>query len=214
MVDAQYNKRTSNKLGRMVKNAELELPNACLTDINYTSGRTLDPNQIRQLGTCDYIANKNNVIITGATGSGKTYLACALGIEALRQFVSVKYVRMPDVLLECSIAWENKEYEKAVRDYTKPKLLIIDEWLARTPDMNEINTIKQIVQARSKTGATIFCSQIRKEGWYQALRADKQAAESIMDLIVFNSYEINIEYSDPANAVSMRKIYSNLKPLA
>lgn len=213
MVDAQYNKRTSNKLGRLINNAELELPNACLTDINYTSGRTLDQNLIRQLGTCEYIALKNDVIITGATGSGKTYLACALGIEALRQFVSVKYVCMADMLLECSIAWENKEYEKALRDYAKPKLLIIDEWLARNPDPNEINTIKQIVKARSKIGATIFCSQIRKEGWYQALGADTKAAESIVDQIVFNSYEINIEYSDPAKAVSMRKIYSNLKPL-
>ena len=120
---------------------------------------------------------------------------------------------MADMLLECSIAWENKEYEKALRDYAKPKLLIIDEWLARNPDPNEINTIKQIVKARSKTGATIFCSQIRKEGWYQALGSDTKAAESIVDQIVFNSYEINIEYSDPAKAVSMRKIYSNLKPL-
>ena len=80
------------------------------------------------------------------------------------------------------------------------------------PDTNELHSIKELIHRRRRRSSTIFCSQIRKEGWYQALGGEDTEAEAILDRITYDGYEINIEYTDPSKAVSMRKIYSRLKP--
>ena len=98
LVDAEYWSRHNNRLKRNIHNACLEQPQASLADINYTSGRILDKELIQALGTGQYIREQHNVIILGATGSGKTYLGCALGMEACKQGFTVKYVRLPELL--------------------------------------------------------------------------------------------------------------------
>ena len=213
LVDAQYNHRRDNRMKRLVKAASLDQPDASVMNIDYHSGRNLNRRRIQQLATCEYIVDSLNVFITGATGSGKTYLACALGMEALKQYISVKYVRLSDFLLECTVAWDEKRYDKVLQTYAKPKLLIIDEWLAMTPDANDLHAIKELIHRRRRKSSTIFCSQVLKEGWYQALGGANTEAEAILDRITYDGYDINIEYTDPSKAVSMRKIYNRLKPL-
>ena len=212
LVDTQYNQRQDNRMKRLIKEASLDQPDACAMNIDYHSGRNLDRRLIQHLASCEYIIDSLNIFITGATGSGKTYLACALGMEALKQYITVKYVRLSDFLLECTVAWDEKRYDKVLQTYAKPKLLIIDEWLAMRPDTNELHSIKELIHRRRRRSSTIFCSQIRKEGWYQALGGEDTEAEAILDRITYDGYEINIEYTDPSKAVSMRKIYSRLKP--
>ena len=141
------------------------------------------------------------------------YLACALAMEALKQYITVEYVRMADFLLECTVAWDEKRYDKVLQAYARPKLFIIDEWLDIELTKNDLHAIKELVHRRRRKSSTIFCSQILKEGWYQALGGENTEAEAIIDRITYDGYDINIEYTDPANAVSMRKIYSNLKPI-
>ena len=213
LVDAQYNQRRDNRMKRLVKAASLDQPDASVMNIDYHSGRNLNRRLIQSLSTCEYIVDSLNVFITGATGSGKTYLACALGMEALKQYISVKYVRLSDFLLECTVAWDEKRYDKVLQTYAKPKLLIIDEWLAMPPDGNDLHAIKELVHRRRRKSSTIICSQILKEGWYQALGGENTEAEAILDRITYDGYDINIEYTDPAKAVSMRKIYNRLKPI-
>ena len=213
LVDAQYNQRQDNRMKRLVKAASLDQPDASVMNIDYHSGRTLNRRTIQKLATCEYIMDSLNIFITGATGSGKTYLACALGMEALKQYITVKYVRLSDFLLECTVAWDEKRYDKVLQTYAKPKLLIIDEWLAMKPDPNDLHAIKELVHRRRRKSSTIFCSQILKEGWYQALGGEDTEAEAILDRITYDGYDINIEYSDPTKAVSMRKIYNRLKPI-
>ena len=142
------------------------------------------------------------------------YLACALAMEALKQYITVKYVRMADFLLECTVAWDEKRYDKVLQAYARPKLFIIDEWLDIELTKNDLHAIKELVHRRRRKSSTIFCSQILKERWYQALGGENTEAEAIIDRITYDGYDINIEYTDPANAVSMRKIYSNLKPVS
>ena len=107
LVDIEYSSRKSNRLKRLIKAAEFDQPEACVMDINYISGRKLNKDLILRLATCEYITEYHNVFITGATGSGKSYLACALGMEACKQFYKTKYVRMPDLLLDLKMARED-----------------------------------------------------------------------------------------------------------
>ncbi len=91
--------------------------------------------------------------------------------------------------------------------------LIIDEWLDMKPNEKERHTIKELIHRRRRKSSTIFCSQIHKDGWYQILGGENTEAEAIMDRIAYDGYDINIGYTDPENAVSLRKVYSRLKPI-
>ena len=104
LVDVEYNNRKSNSLKRLIQGAGFDQPDASIVDINYTSGRKLNRELIRRLATCEYITEHRNLFITGATGSGKTYMACAFGMEACKQRFKTKYIRLPDLLLELEMA--------------------------------------------------------------------------------------------------------------
>ena len=98
LVDIEYNSRKDNRQKRLIKNAGFDQPEANILDINYTSGRKLNKALIKRLATCEYITDHRNLIITGATGCGKTYMACAFGMEACKQYYNTKYIRIPNSL--------------------------------------------------------------------------------------------------------------------
>lgn len=127
LVDIEYSNRKSNSLKRLICNAGFDQPDAYIGDINYTSGRKLNRSLIERLAICEYITEHRNLFITGATGSGKTYLACAFGMEACKQRYKTKYVRLPDLLLELEMARNDGTYKKVQSKYANPVLLIIDE---------------------------------------------------------------------------------------
>ena len=135
------------------------------------------------------------ILVKLSLDKGHYISACALAMEALKQYITVKYVRLSDFLLECNVAWDEKRYDKVLQTYAKPKLLIIDEWLAMTPDANDLHAIKELIHRRRRKSSTIFCSQILKEGWYQALGGANTEAEAILDRITYDGYDINIEYT-------------------
>ena len=135
LVDAEYTSRKSNRLKRLIKGANFEQPEAHVADINYTSGRKLNKDLIMRLASCEYIPEYRNVFITGKTGSGKSYLACALGMEACKQYYKAYFIRLPDLLLELDAARENGSYMKILMKYANVTLLIIDEWLMLKPSV-------------------------------------------------------------------------------
>ena len=145
---------------------------------------------------------------TGATGSGKTYLACAFGMEACRQRYKTKYVRLPDLLLELEMARNDGTYKKVQGKYANPVLLIIDEWLLLKPTESEQHDILELLHRRRRRSSTIFCSQYDSNGWYDQLGGDDSPlAEAILDRIKHDAYKINIIPTDPANYRSMREVY-------
>ena len=199
MVDAEWLSRKNNHLRRLIKNAGFADSEACIENIEYHSDRNLDKTQIARLATCNYISEHHNVMLLGATGSGKTFLACALGMAAARNFLSVKYVRLPELLVELSIARNNGTFPKVIQQFKKPALLIIDEWLLYPLKETEARDLLEIYEARYKKASTIFCSQFDIPGWREKI-GDPILANAICDRIVHDSYPIIIDCKE-----SMRK---------
>lgn len=208
LVDIEYSNRKSNSLKRLIRNAGFDQSDAYIGDINYTSGRKLNRSLIERLATCEYITEHRNLFITGATGSGKTYLACAFGMEACRQRYKTKYVRLPDLLLELEMARNDGTYKKVQGKYANPVLLIIDEWLLLKLTESEARNLFELIHKRRKKSSTIFCSQFRESEWYQQIcSGESTLADAIMDRISYDSYKINIESIDPSKDLSMREVY-------
>ncbi|MDD4406397.1 MAG: IS21-like element helper ATPase IstB [Parabacteroides sp.] len=215
LVDIEYSSRKNNRLRRLIRNAEFDQPEASVMDIDYASGRKLNKSMIQRLATCEYITEHRNLFITGATGSGKSYMACALGMEACKQYYNAKYVRLPDLLIDLEMARNEGTYKKVMSKYSNPLLLIIDEWLLLKPTDSEQKDIFELLHRRRKKSSTILCSQYRSDGWYEQLGGDAgPLADAILDRIVHDAYRINIESIDPTKDISMREVYGLDKSLS
>ncbi|MTV50983.1 AAA family ATPase [Heliobacillus mobilis] len=199
LVDTEWARRKNNKLSQLIRKAELHFPQACIEDIEYHADRKLDKAQITRLSTCTYIQEKHNIIILGASGAGKTYLSCAYGIAACRNYYTVKYIRLPDLLNELAVARGEGIYQKVMKQYKKVSLLILDEWLLVPLTNTEARDLLEIVEARHKKGSTIFSSQFSPGGWHGKI-GEGTLADAILDRIVHDSYTIYIDGED-----SMRK---------
>ena len=127
LVDAEWNSRQNNKLLRCIRDARFAEPGAAVEDIEYYEDRHLDKAQILRFAACDFIAKNHHIIFKGASGNGKTYLACALGNAACRKLLSVRYARLPELLEELALAQAAGELKKAIKSYQKYDLLILDE---------------------------------------------------------------------------------------
>ena len=199
LVDAEWDHRHTNRIARLMKKATLYFPNASVEDIEYRSDRKLNRNLLQELGTCRYILDKRNVILMGATGAGKTYIACALGTAACRNLYTVKYIRLPDLLNELAVARGEDCYMDVMKFYRKVSLLILDEWMLIPLTKTESRDLLEIVEARYERSSTIFCSQFAPPGWHERI-AEDALADAVLDRIENSSYKILIDGDD-----SMRK---------
>jgi len=191
LVDHEWDTRKNNRLKRLIYKADFPVGGACMEDIEYRSDRKLDKEHLLQLSACSFINEKSNIIILGATGAGKTYLSCALGMAACRHFYSVKYIRLPDLLDELSVARGEGVFQKIMQGYKKTDLLIIDEWLLLPLSPVECRDLLELVEARYSRCSTIFSSQFDVSGW-RAKITDGPLSEAILDRIVHNSYTVTI----------------------
>jgi DNA replication protein DnaC len=199
LVDTEWNTRKSNRLKYLIRAANYVIAGASLEDIEYHADRKLDRAQIARLSTCNYIADGHNIIILGATGSGKSFLSNAFGICANRGFYASKYVRVHDLLSELAIARDSGSYQRIANQYKNVKLLILDDWLLFQTKESEARDLLAIVDARHKKASTIFCSQFEVADWHARI-GEPTLAEAICDRIAHDSYTIMIGGND-----SMRK---------
>ena len=146
IVDREWHRRKDRKITELIRSAGLCYTNASAADIDYMAERKLDKRLINELSCCGYIMSGQNIIIMGATGVGKTYLACALGTAACRERYTTKYARIPSLLEELALAHTDGTYRKIIQPYRNVRLLILDEWLLSPLETQAAKEIFEIME--------------------------------------------------------------------
>jgi len=196
--------RRINKRTRLLRAANFSAREANILDVRYDADRNLDREKIEDLSRCTWIRDGLNLILTGSTGAGKSWLACALGVCACNNFYSVRYARLPQLLDELALAKETDRLARWQTRYIKCDLLIIDDWLLTSLDEHESKEVLEIIEARHGVRSTLLCSQYSAGGWHARL-GEGAIADAVIDRLVYSSHVIHIEGEE-----SMRKRTSRL----
>jgi DNA replication protein DnaC len=165
---------------------------AALEDLNYRDRTGLDRSQIAALAACDWIRANQNVLIHGATGSGKSFLACALGHQACRNGLSVLYVRAPRLFEELTLCHADGSFRKRLAAIAKISVLIIDDFAIAPIGPRERNDLLELVDDRVGTRSCIVTSQLPIEDWHDYI-GDPTLADAILDRILHRSHRIHLE---------------------
>ena len=202
LVDRELTYRDDRRMSSRLRRAKLRR-NACLEDINYRHPRALDKSIMLSFSTCRWLKEHLNILITGPTGIGKTWIACALAHQACREGFSVLYLRLPRLLQDIAIARGDGRYPKFLAALAKTDLLVLDDWgLAQfTPD--NLRDLLEILEDRYAARSTLVTSQISIEKWH-AMLGDPTFADAILDRLVHNAYKLKLKGG------SMRKNKANL----
>jgi len=200
LVDREAIERANRKLKQRLANAKLKQM-AAMEDIDYRQPRALDKALLRQLANCDWLKEHHNVLIIGPTGTGKTYVACALAHKACLNGYTALYVRLPRLLPELIIAKGDGTYMKRMNDLAKVDLLILDDWGLLTLNGDHRRDLLEIMDDRHERKATIVTSQLPIKLWHETIN-DGTLADAILDRLMHNSYRIEMKGD------SMRKLKS------
>lgn len=192
MVDHEATYRDDKRLRRLLANAKLREP-ACMEDIDYTAKRGLDRAMMSSLALCNWIRHGVNVIVTGATGLGKTWIACALGNQACRHGLTVKFERVPLLLEELAIAHPDGSFRKRIAAIGKLDLLILDDLGINTLTAERRADLLEVIESRSGTRATVVTSQLPVKRWHDYLSdGNPTVADAIMDRVVSDAHRIDL----------------------
>jgi len=208
MVEKEWLSKKNSRIKRLLNNATLGV-NACIEDIDYTQDRKIDKKLIQTLSTCTFIIQKLNVVITGKTGTGKTFLACALGNNACRHGYTVKYYRMPELLLEIQDAKNENRYSRFMRQLQNIKLLVLDDIGLKSYTLEESRDILEIAENRYNKTSTILSGQVPHTHWYD-LFPDPTIADAIMDRVIHNAYILALDSQKSMRAVMAERVIKEM----
>jgi DNA replication protein DnaC len=192
LVEAEWTDRQNKRLSRLLREAKLRIAGACLEDLEYAKERKLDRARVHQLATGRWIEAHQNVVITGATGVGKTYLACALAQQACRRGHRVLYRRAPRLFDELTLARADGTYAKLLARFARTDVLVLDDWgLAPVHDV-ERRDLLEIMEDRHGLRSTIWTSQLPVAQWHDHL-GDPTVADAICDRLLHNAHRIVLQ---------------------
>lgn len=189
-VDREWDERERRRLTRRLQMAKLREP-ACLEDVNYEHPRNLDRAMIQRLATCQWIERHENVTITGPTGLGKSWIACALANHACRQGHTSLYRRVPRLLHEMQIARADGTYVKELARIARIDLLILDDWGLSVLEESERRDVLEIIEDRDGRKSTLVTSQLAVKAWHDTI-GDPTIADAIMDRLVHKAHRIEL----------------------
>jgi DNA replication protein DnaC len=192
LVDAEHLSRENKRIARALREAKLRIANACVEDIDYSSKRELDRALLRQLSTCVWIGSHANVIVTGATGTGKSYVACALAQQACRTGFRALYRRMPRLLEELALVHADGTYTRLLGRLAKIDLLVLDDWGLAPLREQERRDMLEIFDDRHGARSAILTSQLPVEKWHDYV-ADPTIADALIDRVVHNAHRIKLK---------------------
>lgn len=203
MVDREETLRNNRRFKNRVKQAKFKESSACMEDVNYSAKRNLSKSTFLKLGENQYIQNKKDIIFTGSTGSGKSWLAQALGHSACEKGHTSKFQRVTKLFTEIQTAKADGSYGKYMEKMAKYDVLILDDWGIAPFCLEEARDMFELIEERHKSGSTIFTSQVPIKNWFEII-GEPTIADAIMDRLINNSYVIELESQD-----SLRKSKTN-----
>jgi DNA replication protein DnaC len=192
LVQREIDWRDGRRLARLLKAAKLKVAGACIEDIDWRASRGLDRSLLTQLAGCDWLRNGHNVLITGATGVGKTWLACALAQQAARSGFTVLYMRAPRLLEELRVAHGDGSFGRRLAQLARIDLLAIDDFAIAPITAAERNDLLELLDDRVGTRATLITSQLPVTSWHEWLN-DPTLADAILDRIVHAAHKITLK---------------------
>jgi len=208
LVEAQWLARRNARIKRLIRDACFAI-DACIEDIRYHPDRKIDKKTVNTLACCTYIEKKLNVVTSGKTGSGKTYINCALGNSACRNLYRVKYYRIPELLLEIEDARSRGVYLKFMNSLQNVKLLILDDIGLKSYTAQESRDVLEIAESRYNRASTILSAQMEHSKWYD-LFADPTIADAIMDRVIHNAYILPLDSKKSMRQVMAEEDKENL----
>ena len=202
LIDTEHADREARKLTRRLQQAKLR-QKACLEDIDYRHARGLDKATVRRLATCQWVDKHQNVILTGPTGVGKTYIACALADQVCREGMTAIYRRMPRLLHELMLARADGSYTKLLARFAKTDVLVLDDWGIAPLSDPERRDLLEVFEDRHGTRSTLVATQLPLDAWHPYI-GEPTIADAILDRLVHNAHRLQLKGG------SMRKKRSNL----
>jgi DNA replication protein DnaC len=189
LVDAEWIHRENKRLERALREAKLKMGQACVEDIDYPARRELDKAVVRQLATCRWVTEHQSILITGMTGTGKTYVACALAQQACRKGSRAIYRRASRLFDEMRLARADGTYARLLGRFARVDVLVLDDFAIAPVTDEQRRDLLEILEDRYATRSTIVTSQLDPKSWHDYL-ADPTMADAICDRLVHNAHKL------------------------
>ncbi len=191
LVDREMTEQDNRRLANRLKSAKLR-QSACLEDLDFRTPRGLDRSVIQQLSTCHWVRKAYNVFVTGPTGVGKTYLACALSQQACRGGFEGLYLRATRMFQDLAMSRADGRYKKLLASLSKKRLLVLDDWGLAPLNDEQRHDLLELVEERHGRGSTVIVSQVPIDKWHHSI-GDPTLADAILDRLIHNAYRIELK---------------------